>query len=575
MTEYWSGSITFTGLGSGTDFDSVIEATMAVESYRLNQMEAWDEMWSAKLEQVQAISTALTEYQTFLSSIDTESEFLVKTATSSNTSVVSASAGSDALEGSHTIEVGQVAKNDVWTTTTGWTSTDDVVTTTDATFAIQYGDETMEIDVPAGTTVEGFVSLINNNTKMGNSVRASLINDGDEIHLQLRGLDLGADNAVTIVDPSDSANAITGLAAADFEHTQTAQNAKIKVDGYPSTAGKWIERDTNTISDVVDGLSFTLLDDSDGETVTISVATDTEAVIANIESFITQTNAIRDAIRALDETDTDTSVSVTEDDDDSSGTDYAVRGNYGMDIIEQALQDILASSGLGFVSSNKTAEGDTYTLLAAIGITTDVDENSTSFGNLVIDYDELESALDADPDAVARLFSAENDGVSYDATVGFNSSVAGITKPGAYDVEYTVSGGQIVSATIGGQEASVDGWAITSVTGDATGLAVDANMHEDGTYTGTVYIRQGKINQTLDQLSSYTTADNGTLQIIEDSYQEIIDNNLEAIEREEARLERKEQYLIEKYASLEALLGEYEDISEGLETQLDSLPSVS
>ncbi|QJT10839.1 flagellar filament capping protein FliD [Oceanidesulfovibrio marinus] len=566
MTEYWSGAITFTGLGSGTDFDSVIEATMNVESYRLNRMKIWGDQWSSKLDQVEEISSELALYKTKLQSMDSTNEFLAKSASSSSSAVASVTAGSGVEVGTHALEVKQKAQNDIWSTSSGWDKSSSVITETDTTFSVQYGDDEYTIDVSAGTTLEGFVRLINNDADMGDAVRANIIDDGNELHLQLRGLDLGADNAVTIVDKgSDS---IDGLSPADFRNSQQAQNAKFKIDGYPEGEDEWIERDSNTFSDVIDGLTITIHGSSYGETVDLTVATDTEAVIANIESFLERTNAIRDAIAALDE-----DMELTnEDGEEVDTTGYEVRGNYGMDIIEQSLQNILASAGLGFEYYDADDNtGDRYASLASIGISTDADENSTTFGHLIIDYEELEEALTKDPDAVARLFAADNDGVSYDSEVSFDSSISNMTKPGEYEVEYTVENGAIVSATIGGEEANVDGWSITSVTGDSSGLAVTANMHADGTYSGTIYLRQGKINQTLDALDSFTSAEGGTLNIIEDSYKDIIKNNKTAMEKEEARLELKHQNLVEKYAALEALLGEYEDVNSSLESLIADL----
>ncbi|TVM15940.1 flagellar hook protein [Oceanidesulfovibrio indonesiensis] len=566
MTEYWSGSITFTGLGSGTDFETIIEATMNVESYRLNRMQAWGEQWKSKLELVQGVSSELALYKTQLEAMNTTNEFLTKTASSTNSTVVTATAGADAQEGTHSIEVLQKAQNDIWSTTTGWEKPGSVITDTDTVFTVEYGGKTLEINVPSGTTLEGFARLVNNDADMGKAVRANIIDDGDELHLQLRGMDQGADNTVTIVD--HGANGIPGLSPDDFQHNQVAQNAKIKVDGYPKGEDDWIERDSNTFSDVIEGLTITLHGVSYGAAVDLNVTTDMDAVIANIENFLERTNAIRDAITALDK-----DMNLTDSEGNAvNTTGYQVRGNYGMNIIKQTLQDILASKGLGFAYYDpENNSGDPYASFVSIGITTDADENSQTFGHLVIDYEELEKALTQDPDAVARLFAAENDGVSYDTTVSYGSSVKSITKPGEYEVAYTVQDGKIVSATIGGEKANIDGWSITGVAGDGAGLSVTANMHVDGEYTGTVYLRQGKINQTLNALSSFTSSENGTLKIIEDSYQTIIDNNEKAMDSEKARLELKRQNLVERYAALESLLGQYDGISTSLESMINDL----
>ncbi|MCW4014480.1 MAG: flagellar filament capping protein FliD, partial [Candidatus Bathyarchaeota archaeon] len=265
----------------------------------------------------------------------------------------------------------------------------------------------------------------------------------------------------------------------------------------------------------------------------------------------------------------------TDDEDEEDSTFTEVHGNYGVNIIKQNLKDILASKGLGFMYYDSgTSQGDMFTSLSTIGISTDADEDSTTFGQLIIDEEELTEALKTDPDAVASLFSAEGEGVTYSTDMSFDSIISGVTEPGEYEVSYTVSGGVITSATINGNEASIDGTSIVGSSGNPeSGLCVSVTNLTDGVYSDMVYVKQGKINQLIDTLDVITNSDTGILSIIEDNYEEIIDNNAEAILREEARLDSYEQRLIEKFARLEALLGEYEDINTALEDQIDSLDS--
>ena len=103
------------------------------------------------------------------------------------------------------------------------------------------------------------------------------------------------------------------------------------------------------------------------------------------------------------------------------------------------------------------------------------------------------------------------------------------------------------------------------------GLAVEVDNRSDGTYTDTVYVRQGKINETLDQLEIMLDAEDGILNIIEESYEEIIDNNADAIADEEDRLERKRQNLVTYYAEVESLLGYYDEVSASLDSQIAQL----
>lgn len=567
MTEYWSGSITFTGLGSSTDFDSIIEATMEVESYRLNQMENWATQWESKLSIIQELNTQLSSYQTTLESMDSVSEFLVKSATSSDTSLLSVSADSDAQVGAHNIVVNQLAQNDIHTTTASYSSTDDVVTTSNATFSVEYNGELLSIDIPAGTTLENMVTRINKDADMGSNIRASLVNDGSGYYMQIRGLDQGADYTLTFT------GTMAGFTASDFNQTQTAQNAQIKVDGFPPGASDWIERDSNTISDVIEGLTINLYDSAPGETVTVTIGTDYDAVIANVEKFIEETNAIRTLMNSLDDYDSEDSSSDVGESETTTFT--SVHGNYGVDIVEQTLQNALATRGVGFSAyDSSTGYGDLYATLASIGITTDADQNSETFGLLVIDYDELQDALETDPDGVASLFAADDQARCDSPDMRFESLITSMTEPGTYDVEYTVSGGKITGATINGNTAKIDGSTIIGDSGNPeVGLAVEATNLTDGTYSGTVYVQQGKINELIDILNDIADPQTGTLAIIEDSYQTIIDNNADAILKEEARLDSREQRLIEQYARLEATLGEYDNIASSLESQIDSLDS--
>ena len=52
MADYSSGAIYFTGLSSDIDFDSIITATVNSESYRLEQLEDWEDEWQEKVQAV-------------------------------------------------------------------------------------------------------------------------------------------------------------------------------------------------------------------------------------------------------------------------------------------------------------------------------------------------------------------------------------------------------------------------------------------------------------------------------------------------------------------------------------------
>jgi flagellar hook-associated protein 2 len=559
MAEYSSGAIYFTGLGSDIDFDSIIEAEVNAASYKKDQLETWSAAWQEKIDALQELNSALLDLRTALKAMDSSAEFVTKTADSSDTAVATAVADGDAEAGSHKLVVKQLAQNDVWVnTSTGFSSTSDSVTASDASFTYSYAGKSYTIDVAAGTSLSSLASLITNNSGSKGDVKAITINDGDAYYLEIYGMEQGAGNTVSIVSST-----LSGFAPGDFANTQAAQSAQFKVDGYPPASNAWISRDSNTVDDVVEGLTLTLRDT--GET-RFTVTLDTDALQEKIEAFVDAVNTVRALI--------DSYTSVTSSDDDVEAS--VLTGNYGVNLVEAKIKDIIASAGLGFVAYNANSGlGDTYSTLSQIGIQTDTDTSSDTYGLLVIDYEALYEALDRDPEGVASLFVADYEGETDSSDFSYVSSVEGVTEPGKHEVSYVISGGALVSATIDGKAAEiVDGWQITAAPGtDAQGLTLYVDNHADGTYGGAATVKQGKVKELVDVLSDITDEDSGTLNIIIDNYEGIVDNATDAIEKEEARLTRLEARLRERYASLESTLSTYQSMLDTLDTYLESLSS--
>ena len=577
MSEYWSGSITFTGLNTGTDWDEIIEAQMAVEEYRYNSMTEKETAYEEQLAAVEDLETQMTTLYQTLQDYDSVSDFLTKSGSSSDETSLTVSVDNEAEAGTHNVVINQLAQNDIWSSDDGYTSTDTSITDTDQTFSLTYGDETYTIDVPAGTTLEEFVDLINNADGNSDDVRASVINEGDAYYLQIRGMDLGADNTVTINDTGFDA-----MGPDAFTNTQKAQNAQIKVDGFPAADDEWIERDTNSIDDVIDGVTLQLKTTTGDEGTTVTVALDTDAMVEAVETVVESINTILQLLMDLqdqgtvsDSVSTATASDSDDDDEDDEDDDSAasvLASNYGIDLVQNSLKNILSTKGLGFSYYDADEDtGDLFTSLSTIGISTDADEDSETFGLLVIDYDELEEAIDEDPEAVAALLSSDSTGSTDSSDFSFDSAISGTTVAGEYEVSYTIENGEITSAYINGNAASISGWTITGASGeDESGLALTVDNTADGAYTGTVYLKQGKIGQLVDTLEDMTSTE-GTLQIMEDSYQEILDQLAESISKEEERLDLVESRLRTRYSNLETLLTSYDSLSTTIESLLASL----
>jgi flagellar hook-associated protein 2 len=556
-----SGSITFSGLGNGTDFDEIREAQVEAQSVQL-------ETYEADLEETEYIVDLLEELQEefealedTLSEYDDPDEFIEMGVTTTDDDAVSVEATGEAREGSYELEINQLARYDVWATT-GYTydSTDTVITTTDTQLTFTYGDETIAVDVAAGTTLQGLVDSINRDSDASEAVEASLLSDGDEYYFFLSGQDTGADNTITLTDTGT----IDGFDLSNFENTQEACNAQIKVDGFPPGEDTWLERDSNEIDDVIDGVEVNLRDTTDGSTLTINVEYDEDAIKEKIYDFVEEVNQIILDIQTLtgrleDAANVESGDDADEaaDDDDADDVTYTV-DNYVTDFIYDSIKNVLSTQGIGTYYDYDSGVGDYYNSLAMLGFYTDTDEGSDTFGQLQDDEDTLDAALDDDPGAVARLFCASGEATTYSDDLKVTSWVDSLTEGGAYDVSYTVSGGVITEAYIDGEAATIDGTTLFASSSDSgsQGLYLQATNLSDGDHSGTVYVKQGKVGEMIDVISELSAGD-GVLATQIEYYEESVSSLEDSIYSEELRLDNLNTRLKEKYSALDSMLSYY------------------
>lgn len=549
-----AGQVHFSGLGSGTDFDTLITKLVQVEQGRVTTYQKWKQSWLDKNTAFKDLNSKMLSLRTTLQGMDTIGEFLKKAATSSNTSTLTATAGGDAEVGTHTFSVLQLAKNKMMVTSSGYaTLTQDINSlATDAKFTYTYKGVTVSNAIPATANLNDLVNIINTNGT-NNGVRASTIFDGNNYYLQLRALDTGS-NASLVVDASST---LSGFEDANFLTTQANQDAKLKIDGWP-LSNAYISRATNAVSDVIPGLTMNIKSSGAG---TISVATDADAVVANVQTFISQVNEVRQKIRDLTKYDSTTKEA------------SILTGNYGLQILDSIMKNITAAPGIGFDRNR-----DTYVSLAPLGLSTDAMEGSPTQGLILLDETVLRNVLASNAYAVGSIFAANYQGDTTSANTSFSSYINGITKAGTYSVSYTVAGGKITGATIGGHPATFysNSSTITGAAGyDEAGLVVRVNNLTDGTYSSAVNLRLGKSPELVSELSELTNADSGPLNILQKNYVTISDNIQKKIDYETKRISTMETHLRARFSKLDVVLGKYSQIQTQLGSQIAQLTSSS
>ncbi len=259
------------------------------------------------------------------------------------------------------------------------------VTTKDADFTYVYAGTTVTVDITAGYTLTQLRDAINNDSD-NPGVTASIINDGlglpTSYKLVLTGDDTGAANQITYVthDFSGSSFSTAGDVGGGFSRTQWATNSLSKVDGFPTAANEYLQSSTNRVEGVIPGVS---LDLHDAGSAVITVSTDIDAVMGNIEALINAVNYAQSFIREETKYDATTK---------EAGI---LIGNYSYYILKSRIDSALNSNVSGLTDGT-----DTYINIAQIGIHTDPDAE----GRWVIDTTTLRNALNTDIDAVANLF---------------------------------------------------------------------------------------------------------------------------------------------------------------------------
>ena len=253
-----SGGITFQGLGSGTDFASMIKSLKQVESMQKSRMEIWKAEWQLRIDAFQEITTAMTEAKTALAEFNTMNKMLKRNVASSDEKVATATADSTIDQGLYSIDVKQLATSAIYSNKTTFTGKDAKINTSgmDQTFSYTYKGVTRTIDVSPNMTLEQFTKKINNDPK-NPGVKASMIKNGSGYVFQIQGKDTGAENTLSI-SASDrltafkSADQILTLAYNGKEtrfsvtNGMTAEELITLINSRTSSTGLSAERDAAT-----------------------------------------------------------------------------------------------------------------------------------------------------------------------------------------------------------------------------------------------------------------------------------------------------------------------------------------
>lgn len=372
-------AVSFSGLGSGIDTASIIEALMRLERMPIDRIEAEKTRVKAKQGVVQEINGLLTKLRDAAAAMYAPDALEGKTAKSADDTVASASVGANAASGTYNVTVTSLAQAH----TTASTAAPPLVA--GEALDITVGGDAVSVTVESGDTLQDFADRINGTDGVG--VSASVVND----------------KLVLISTTSGSGGTITlgGTAAAGFGFatTQAGLDAGATINGLAVTSSG------NSIENAVNGVSLTL---SKVGSTTITVGPDTAAAQKQAQTFVDAYNSLISNIKAATSYDAATK---------TAGT---LQGDGSITQLGGQLRSIAGSAVEGL--------GGTYDSLAQIGIT------GSREGTLTLDAAKFQAALAADPDAVRDVFGLDDGDAEVGATDGIARRLQSFTSTFSTDI---------------------------------------------------------------------------------------------------------------------------------------------
>ena len=357
--------------GSGIDVDAIVSAMIDAER-------APERIWQSQQYLLQAQAAALNDIQSRLKNLDSAVSdirdvlgvFSENLATSSEESLLSASADSTAVAAAHTIKVTSLATNASYYSNALASSSTVIVS---GSFTITAGATTNTIAIDStNNTLDKLATYING---LGFDARATVVTDANGARLAINGTKTGKANDVQL-------SAVTGFS---FTTASSADNAKLSVDGIP------LESATNAVSGAIAGVTLHLTNASPSTAVTLTVAPDQDRVTRAVQNLVSNFNSLITAVNSQFKYD---------------ATNKTAGALSGDSTIRTLQEQLLGSVGY---SSSKT---DSIASLASIGVTMNDD------GTLTFDSNKFSGLIQSNYSGVKTFFQGSGDGSS-----GFANSI--------------------------------------------------------------------------------------------------------------------------------------------------------
>ncbi|MDD2727889.1 flagellar filament capping protein FliD [Malikia sp.] len=477
------------GIGSGLDVSAIVTQLMKASQGPMNALTTKQTAYQAQLSAYGTISSGLSQFRTALSALTDPAKLATVTAKPVDDTVLSATGGVGAVPGNYSVEVRKLAQaqtlvgagqTNASAVVGSGTLTFDFGTTSTSNGTTSFtpnglGGKTLTID-SSNNTLTGIRDAIN---AAGMGVTATIVNDGSNqpYRLTLSSSSTGEANSMRIGVSGDAT--LSSLLAYDpagtksMEQTSEAQSAELTVNGV------LVKKASNSVSDVVPGVTLNLKKTNLGSPTSLAVAYDTEAVTKAVTGFVDAYNKIDKSLQDLSKYDPATK---------KAG---ALHGDSTIRVMRSQLR--------GIISAQLTGGASSFTLLNQIGVETQTDGTLAlnTKVNSSTGKTKLQTAIETNFSQLSSLFAAN--GSSSDSQIRYTGSTSG-TLAGNYavDVSQLATQGSLV-----GQGAA--GLTIAAGSNDTLNVTLD-NINASITLTPGSYASAAALAAEIQTRINGTTA---------------------------------------------------------------------
>jgi flagellar hook-associated protein 2 len=369
-------TVTLSGFNN-IDFSAILEAVMVQERVPFTALGTKKATLQQQNTQLGALAGKLSSLQNAAERLSSPDSLNVLSAASSDPALVGVSTSSGSMAGVYDVVVNQRAKAQVTASTS--TATENQVVTTGGTLSLLVGNQPPVNIVAAGNMTLRQVAEAINDADAGVQASVVQVTPGN-YRLVLTATDTGTENAFTFT--STLGNGIT-FGGADGTYGQVGDgNAVDAADAQVTVNNVATSSSSNTLTDVVPGVTLTLNGENEDKTVRVTVSRDPGALKEQVKDFV---DGYNDLVKWVN---------------DQRAAALEGKTNVSREAVVRGLHSDLRAAILG-------EHGDgTLTRLAAVGIGFD------RTGQMKIDDSAFDDAVNADPAAVQALFAGTGDGAT-------------------------------------------------------------------------------------------------------------------------------------------------------------------